>query len=220
MQLGTWVSLRAAVVFDDLPYDVPAPPPLPNPLAADHATARYARMALHSAVHSTSKRWSTRLEEADVEAAAATLLESGNEEAHAMLAGLSVDAAAALTAAAQAAAAAAASPASSPPKGGGGGGRAVGCLLPELSRLSSSACSRRGSLDLAATYADERARPCMRAVRANWQIWVQVRDAPNPGHFWRFPTDMLTYVSCCLLSLRLRGCGRRSACRAVWRGRP
>lgn len=205
LQLGTWLSLRAVVVFDELPYVAPPPPPLPNPLANDRATQRYVRMALHTAVHTTSKRWSVPLEEADVEAAAATMLDSGNEEAHGMPAELPTEAAAVVIEAVAAAAGAGATDGASTP----GTAAVLGTSPPDLNRVSSSSM-RHGSIDLATAYANEEARPCMHAVRANWRSWVAVRDAPCPGHFWRFPHDMLTYhytsdKSILMEALRARG---------------
>lgn len=79
-KFGTWLSLRACVVFDDVPFTEPLPAPLANPLELDRATQRYVELAMQSALHNTSTRW--HLEEVDVEAAVATMLDAANEEAH------------------------------------------------------------------------------------------------------------------------------------------
>ena len=52
--------------------------------------------------------------------------------------------------------------------------------------------------------------PSREAVAARWQRWVAVRDAPFPGHPWRYPAQMLKYLytgrrSCLLPPRRLRG---------------
>eukprot|EP00887_Chlorella_sp_A99_P006312 scaffold3.g6312.t1 len=164
-KFGSWISLRACVVFDDVQLAAPAPAPLPNPLDNKPTVQRYVQVALLSAVHSTSRKW--QLEGADVEAAAATLLDAGNEEAHAGPAG---------EGAAEAAAAAVGGEEGGVPRGadaGGGGGGAEGG--------DEGALGRRCSADSPARSSEY---PSMTAVRDNWRTWLAVRDAPCPGHPW------------------------------------
>ncbi|KAL4458499.1 hypothetical protein ABPG75_013364 [Micractinium tetrahymenae] len=74
-RFGPWFSLRCAVIFDDIPYTAPQPAELPNPLPL--ATRQYVALALHTAVHNTSKKF--HLPEADVEVAEAVLAEASIE---------------------------------------------------------------------------------------------------------------------------------------------
>ena len=47
-----------------------------------------------------------------------------------------------------------------------------------------SSASRRSSLE-------REGRPSMRAVAANWRAWLAVRDAPCPGHPWRYSEEQV-----------------------------
>ncbi len=35
--------------------------------------------------------------------------------------------------------------------------------------------------------------PTRKSVASRWQRWLAVRDAPFPGHPWRYPKAMLEY---------------------------
>jgi hypothetical protein len=74
-RFGPWFSLRCVVIFDNIPWGKPQPMELPNPLPA--ATQMYVKMALHTAVHNTSKKF--HLPEVDVEAAEAAMAEANIE---------------------------------------------------------------------------------------------------------------------------------------------
>ncbi|KAK9813724.1 hypothetical protein WJX73_005448 [Symbiochloris irregularis] len=41
--------------------------------------------------------------------------------------------------------------------------------------------------------ADQDAEVMAEVMRRRWRKWVAVRDAPSPGHPWRYPEDMITY---------------------------
>lgn len=244
-RFGPWFSLRCVVIFDDLPYTLAQPQPLPNPLPV--ATQQYVALTLHTAVHNTSHKY--QLPKVDVEAAEAVLSETscerllegdsdeeegqGGEEASlrelrpvrrpsssarstrgssegqgcsggttptcssgcsSPRARVGSDAApeAALTpeglacvAAARLAAQLAAQPLPVPAQGqrrvgSGGFGSPLQVGSPD------SASSRRSASEL-------ESKPSMRAVAANWRAWVAVRDAPCPGHPWRYSEEQLTY---------------------------
>lgn len=76
-RFGTWFSLRCCIIFDEIPYNQPKPAELANPVP--QATRQYVRMALHTAVHNTSRKF--QLPELDVEAAEAALAEAGIDPA-------------------------------------------------------------------------------------------------------------------------------------------
>ncbi|PSC71268.1 hypothetical protein C2E20_5393 [Micractinium conductrix] len=248
-RFGPWFSLRCVIIFDDIAYDAPKPEEPRNPLPL--ATQQYVRMALHSAVHNTSRKY--HVPEVDVEAAEAVLAETSMEpvleegsdseaeqagkhhrRGSARLPGSStrstvgseaplpsggstpacssaassgcssprsgVDAAAAPLAPAPAgpegvAATAAARPtAASLTAAGPGRPCAPGAAAAGHAHSSSaggfgspgSSASRRSSLE-------REGRPSMRAVAANWRAWLAVRDAPCPGHPWRYSEEQITY---------------------------
>ncbi|KAI7840304.1 hypothetical protein COHA_006086 [Chlorella ohadii] len=160
-RFGPWFSLRCVIIFDNIPWGKPQPRELPNPLPA--ATQMYVKMALHTAVHNTSKKF--HLPEVDVEAAEAAMAEANIEP------GLGVDIPAG---------GAPRSRSRTPESGRSGsqGGQQVGS--------AGSSGSRRSSMD-------KDGRPCIRAVAANWRAWVAVRDSPCPGHPMRYSEEQIVY---------------------------
>lgn len=190
------ISAPPSLLLLLLPLLQAKPSELPNPLPP--ATQQYVRMALHSAVHNTSRKFD--VPEVDVEAAKAALAEASSEpvlgcdsedEGEQAAAGTGVE----LCSTASPSAGTTplgSSGCSSPPAGVEAGAQqsavdtqqaAASALALKLAAPAAGRCRSPG----------KEGKPSMRAVTANWKAWVAVRDSPCPGHPWRYSEEQVQY---------------------------
>ncbi|GAB4822060.1 hypothetical protein N2152v2_009106 [Parachlorella kessleri] len=225
---GPWFSLRAAVVFDDLVWDAVPPAPLKDPMCP--TTRHYVRLAMETAIHCAERRVH-RVEQhgksGDQSGRRASDDASALARARAAAASLgrascpasplsSKNGQRRLTAAARLVQA---------EQGCGGSSSSSDSPHAVLDNISSSLTS---STDLGECRAEAAvvpadfgfevhdtevapapSRPSMDAVRSTWKRWVAVRDAPSPGHPWRYSEEQIQYHYTAERSVLLHALARR-----------